>query len=191
MKDHHGMCKRLSKYFNPFGYIVVHSYLPALVIFTGYTWHLTTSEGRTFRCPSSPESRDDCLEKYDEQYNSPFPLYRFVLLCLVPLLVVCIACSWCFVKSRVDVLETALKAEGKPSLPTKSDNQKSYKGPSYAVFLHFTNCNYPWPQSIPQYWIWLNRSIFIHTKIIFTWKILQEDSLDHHGFRCHLRLTGR
>ena len=101
----------LSRYFSPFGYIVALSYLPALVIFTGYTGHLRTSERRTFRCPSSPESRDDCLGKYDEQYNSPFPLYGFVLLCFVPLFAVCIAYSWCFVKSRVDELETALKAD--------------------------------------------------------------------------------
>ena len=101
----------LSKYFSPFGYIVAVSYLPALVIFTACTGHLRTSERRTFRCPSSPESRDDCLGKYDEQYNSPFPLYGFVVLCFVPLLAVCIAYSWCFVKSRVDELETTLKAD--------------------------------------------------------------------------------
>ena len=101
----------LSKYFSPFGYIVALSYLPALVTFSGYTGHLRTSERRTFRCPSSPESRDDCLGKYDEQYNSPFPLYGFALLCFVPLLAVCIAYSWCCVKSRVDELETALKAD--------------------------------------------------------------------------------
>ena len=101
----------LSKYFSPFGYIVALSYLPALVIFTGYTGHLRTSERRTFRCPSSPKSRDDCLGKYDEQYNSPFPLYGFVLLCFVPLLAVCIAYSWCVVKSRVDELETVMKAD--------------------------------------------------------------------------------
>ncbi|KAJ7393293.1 hypothetical protein OS493_006262 [Desmophyllum pertusum] len=100
-----------SKYFSSFGYIVALSYLPALITFAGYTGSLRTSERRTFRCPSSPDSRDDCLVKYDEQYNSPFPLYGFVFVCFVPLLVVCIAYSWCFVKSRVDELETALKPD--------------------------------------------------------------------------------
>ena len=101
----------LSKYFSSFGYIVAVLHLPALVTFLGFTGKLRTSERRTFRCPSSPDSRDDCLAKYDEQYNSPFPLYGFVLLCFVPQLAVCIAYSWCFVKSRVDELETALKAD--------------------------------------------------------------------------------
>ena len=101
----------LSKYFSSFGYIVAISYVPALVIFAGYTGQLRTSERRSFRCPSSPDSRDDCLVKYDEQFNSPFPLYGFVLLCFVPPLAVCIAYSWCFVKSRVDELEAALKAD--------------------------------------------------------------------------------
>ncbi len=101
----------LSKYFSPFGYIVAVLQLPALATFLGFTGTLRTSERRTFRCPSSPDSRDDCLAKYDEQYNSPFPLYGFVLLSFVPQLAVCIAYSWCFVKSRVDELEAALKAD--------------------------------------------------------------------------------
>ena len=107
----------LSKYFSSFGYIVAVSQLPALVIFAAYAGHLRTSERRTFRCPSSPKSRDDCLGKYDEHHNSPFPLYGFVLLCFVPLLAVCIAYSWCFVKSRVDELETALKADSENPRP--------------------------------------------------------------------------
>ena len=101
----------LAKYFSPFGYIVAISHVPVLVSFVAATGALRTSERRRFSCPSSPNSRDDCLGKYDEQYNSPLPLYGFVLLCFVPLLAVCIAYSWCFVKSRVDELETALKAD--------------------------------------------------------------------------------
>ena len=100
-----------AKYFSPFGYIVAISHVPVLVSFVAATGALRTSERRRFSCPSSPDSRDDCLGKYDEQYNSPFPLYGFVLLCFVPLLVVCIGYSWCFVKSRVDELETTLKAD--------------------------------------------------------------------------------
>ncbi len=101
----------LSKYFSSYGYIVAVFHLPTLALFLGFTGTLRTSERRTCRCPSSPDSRDDCLAKYDEQYNSPFPLYGFVLLSFVPQLVVCIAYSWCFVKSRVDELETALKPD--------------------------------------------------------------------------------
>ena len=108
-----------SKYFSSFGYIVAVSYVPALVIFAGYTGQLRTSERRSFRCPSAPNSRDDCLVKYDEQYNTPFPLYGFVLLCFVPLLAVCIAYSWCFVKSRVDELEAALKADPENPRPRR------------------------------------------------------------------------
>ena len=101
----------LAKYFSPFGYIVAISHVPVLVSFLAATGSLRTSERRRFSCPSSPNSRDDCLRKYDEQYSSPFPLYAFVLLCFVPSLLVCIAYSWCFVKSRVDELESALKAD--------------------------------------------------------------------------------
>ena len=101
----------LAKYFSPFGYIVAIFHVPVLLSFVGVTLAWRTSERERFSCPSSPDSRDDCLGKYDEQYNSPLPLYGFVLLCFVPLLAVCIAYSWCFVKSRVDELETALRAD--------------------------------------------------------------------------------
>ena len=101
----------LAKYFSSFGYVVAVFHLPALVTLFALTLHFRTSERGRFSCPTSPDSRDHCLHKYDEQYNSPLPLYGFVLVCFVSLLAVCIAYSWCFVKSRVDELETALKAD--------------------------------------------------------------------------------
>ena len=100
----------LSKYFSSFGYVVAALHVPALVTFAAVTGQLRTSERRTFRCDVT-DCREDCLRAYDAQYNSPFPLYGFVLLCFVPLLVVCIAYSWCFVKSRVDEIEAAMKPD--------------------------------------------------------------------------------
>ena len=122
-----------SKYFSSFGYVVALFHLPPLVIFSGYTGSLRTSERRTFSCPSSPDSRDDCLVKYDERYNSPFPLYAFVLLCLLPPLAVCIAYSWCFVKSRVDEIEIALKPD--PENPRPRPRLKTRRV-FYCYFLH-------------------------------------------------------
>ncbi|PFX15250.1 Protein NLRC3 [Stylophora pistillata] len=72
---------------------------------------LRTSERRRFSCPSSHDSRDDCLRKYEEQIYSGLPFYGFVLLCFASLLAVCITYSWCFVKSRVDEIEIALKPD--------------------------------------------------------------------------------
>ena len=100
----------LSKYFSSFGYVVAAFHVPALVTFAAVTGQLRTSERRTFRCNIS-DCRDDCLREYDEQFNSPIPLYGFALLSFVPLLVVCIAYSWCFVKSRVDEIEAAMKPD--------------------------------------------------------------------------------
>ncbi len=113
-----------TKCFSSFGFVVAFLNLPALVIFAGYTGQLRSSERKSFSCPSSPDSRDDCLVKYDEQYNSPFPLYGFVLLCFVPQLVVCIAYARCCAVSRVDELEAALKADPenprrRPRVPTR------------------------------------------------------------------------
>ena len=99
-----------SKYFSYFGYVVAALHVPALVVFAAVTIQLRISERRTFRC-DVPDCRDDCLKKYDEQYNSPLPLYAFALLYFVPSLVVCIAYSWCCVKSRVDEIEAAMKPD--------------------------------------------------------------------------------
>ncbi|XP_078355852.1 uncharacterized protein LOC144640629 [Oculina patagonica] len=123
----------LYKYFSPFGYIVAALYLPTLVVLASYTGYLRTSERENFRCPSSPDSRDDCLVLYYEQYDSPFPLYGFFLLCFVPQLAVCIAYSWCYVKSRVDELEAALKAD--PENPRRRPRVTTRRV-FYSYFLH-------------------------------------------------------
>ena len=122
-----------SKYFSSFGYIVALFHLLPLVIFSGYTGHLRTSERTTFSCPSFPDSRDDCLVKYDEHYNSPFPPYGFVLLCFLPPLAVSIAYSWCFVKSRVDEIEIALKPD--PEVPRPRPILRTRRV-FYSYFLH-------------------------------------------------------
>ena len=122
-----------SKYFSSFGYVVALFHLPPLIIFSGYTGSLRTSERRTFSCPSSSDSRDDCLVKYDEHYNSPFPLYGFVLLCFLPPLAVCIAYSWCFVKSRVDEIEIALKPDPENPRPRRRLRTRRV---FYSYFLH-------------------------------------------------------
>ena len=99
-----------SKYFSSFGYVVAALQVPALVTFAAVTGALKASERRTFRCDVS-DCRDDCLGSYDEKYNSAFPLYGFVLSCFAPLVIVSIAYSWCFVKSRVDEIEAAMKSD--------------------------------------------------------------------------------
>ena len=71
--------------------------------------------------------------KYDEHYNSPFPLYGFVLLCFLPPLAVSIAYSWCFVKSRVDEIEIALKPD--PEDPRPRPRLRTRRV-FYSYFLH-------------------------------------------------------
>ena len=99
----------LAKYFSPFGYIVAVFHLLALTALATAAGVLRTSERRRFSCPSSPDSKDDCLRQYDKQVYFGLPFYGFVLFCLASVLAVCIAYSWCFVKSRVDEIEIALK----------------------------------------------------------------------------------
>ena len=99
----------LAKYFSPFGYIVAVFHLLALTALTTAAGVLRTSERRRFSCPSSPDSKDDCLRQYDKLVYSGLPFYGFVLFCFASVLTVCIAYSWCFVKSRVDEIEIALK----------------------------------------------------------------------------------
>ena len=122
----------LSKYFSSFGFVVAALHIPALVTFAAVAGQLRTSERRTFRCDAT-DCRHDCLREYDERFNSPFPLYAFVLLCFVPSLAVCITYSWCFVKSRVDDIEAAMKPD--PENPCRRPRVKTRRVFCY-YFLH-------------------------------------------------------
>ena len=120
----------LAKYFSPFGYIVAVFHLLALIALATVAGVLRTSERRRFSCPSSPDSSDDCLRQYDEQVYSSLPFYGFVLFCFASLLAVCITYSWCFVKSRVDEIEIALKPN--PESPRRRPRVKTRR-----VFLSY------------------------------------------------------
>ena len=127
----------LSKYYSSFGYVVAALHVPALVIFAAVTGQLRTSERRTFRCDVS-DCREDCLREYDEQFNSPIPLYGFALLSFVPLVLVCIAYSWCFVKSRVDEIETAMKPNPENTRPRpRVTTKKVFRSYSIHLLLRF------------------------------------------------------
>lgn len=123
----------LAKYFSPFGYIVAVFHLLALTALATAAGVLRTSERRRFSCPSSPDSKDDCLRQYDKQVYFGLPLYGFVLFCFASVLAVCIAYSWCFVKSRVDEIEIALKPN--PESPRRRPRVKTRRV-FWSYFVH-------------------------------------------------------
>ena len=114
----------LVKYFSRVGYIAAFFHLLALLSLLAATVLLRSNERLRFSCQSASHLRDYCLVGYDEQYT-PLPLHGFVLLCFVPSVVMCITYSWCFVKSRVDELETALKAD--PENPRRRPREASHR----------------------------------------------------------------
>ena len=92
--------------FSLFGYMVAIVYFFAGVVFVGITSKLRLNERRTFLCDFSGAQPADklilqaqCFDKYDQHYNTPLPLYVFVLLNFSTVIVVCLVYSWCFVKS--------------------------------------------------------------------------------------------
>lgn len=123
----------LAKYFSPFGYIVAVFHLLALTALATAAGVLRTSERRRFSCPSSPDSKDDCLRQYDKLVYSGLPYYGFVLFCFASVLTVCIAYSWCFVKSRVDEIEIALKPN--PESPRRRPRVKTRRV-FWSYFVH-------------------------------------------------------
>ena len=123
----------LAKYFSPFGYIVAVFHLLALTALATAAGVLRTSERRRFSCPSSPDSKDDCLRQYDKQVYFGLPFYGFVLFCFASVLAVCIAYSWCFVKSRVDEIEIALKPN--PESPRRRPRVKTRRV-FWSYFVH-------------------------------------------------------
>lgn len=123
----------LAKYFSPFGYIVAVFHLLAFTALATAAGVLRTSERRRFSCPSSPDSKDDCLRQYDKLVYSGLPFYGFVLFCFASVLTVCIAYSWCFVKSRVDEIEIALKPN--PESPRRRPRVKTRRV-FWSYFVH-------------------------------------------------------
>lgn len=123
----------LAKYFSPFGYIVAVFHLLALTALATAAGVLRTSERRRFSCPSSPDSKDDCLRQYDKQVYFGLPFYGFVLFCFASVLAVCIAYSWCFVKSRVDEIEIAFKPN--PESPRRRPRVKTRRV-FWSYFVH-------------------------------------------------------
>ena len=104
-------------YFSVFGYTVAVLYLFTGVTLLGITATFETRESRNFVCDVRDTLSDknfvrgQCYEQYKQQYNSPFPLYGFVLLSFGTVTGVCVAYSWCFAKSRVDEIENAFKPD--------------------------------------------------------------------------------
>ena len=101
--------------FSLFGYMVAIVYFFAGVVFVGITSKLRLNERKTFLCDFSGAQPADklflqaqCFDKYEQHYNSPLPLYVFVLLNFATVIVVCLVYSWCCVKSRVDKLQAAV-----------------------------------------------------------------------------------
>ena len=110
--------------FSLFGYIVAILFLFAGVVFVGITSKLRFNERRTFLCNFSGVLPADkkflqaqCFDKYEQQYNSPLPFYVFVLSNFATVIVVCLAYSWCCVKSRVDKLQAAITPDAENPRP--------------------------------------------------------------------------
>ena len=127
----------LAKYFSRVGYFGAFLLLPALLVLFQATSTLRSNEQLRFSCQSAPHIRVKCLATYDKRYT-PLPLSGFVLLSFVPLVVICISYSWCFMKSRVDELETALKRD--PENPHSRPGRESRRVFS-CYFIHlFSRC---------------------------------------------------
>lgn len=126
--------------FSLFGYIVAILYVFAGVVFVGITSKLRLNERGTFLCDFSDAQQADksflqaqCFEKYEQHYNSPLPLYVFVLLNFAAVILVCLVYSWCCVKSRVEKLQAAIKPDAENPRPRpRIETRRVF----YLYFLH-------------------------------------------------------
>lgn len=99
------------KSFNVWGYVVALLYLATGITFTGITGHLRSGEKEGFRCKVDSRAslhqrfvEAECFSKYKQKFNSPFPLYGFVLVAFGTVTTVCVIYSFCS-KSRVEEIE--------------------------------------------------------------------------------------
>lgn len=109
--------------FGLFGYTVAALFLSTGVVFVGITSKLRVSERRKFLCDFRDSlsgknfHQAQCFENYEQQHNSPVPLYVFVLLSFASGSIVCLVYSWCCVKSRVDKLEAVMTPDAENPRP--------------------------------------------------------------------------
>ena len=101
----------IPKCFNVWGYLAAILYLFIGVTFTGITAHLRSNERESFRCKVDGKTvrqrfvEAECFTKYQRTFNSPMPLYGFVVMTFGAVLVVCAIYSFC-IKSRVEEIES-------------------------------------------------------------------------------------
>ena len=106
----------VSKRFGNVGYAFVILHFICLLVLTGITAALRANEIATFSCSVDQQSAETyqkqinkaCLAEYDQVYNSPIPLYGFVLLSIGLSVVVSVVYSL-IVRTRVDEIESNYK----------------------------------------------------------------------------------
>ena len=106
----------VSKRFGNVGYAFVILHFICLLVLTGITAALRANEIATFSCSVDQQSTETyqkqvnkaCLAEYDQVYNSPIPLYGFVLLSIGLSVVVSVVYSL-IVRTRVDEIESNYK----------------------------------------------------------------------------------
>ena len=106
------------KRFGIVGYSCVIVHFLCGLVFTVYTAVLSESEKAKFSCSVDPKSTNvhkkqvdqSCFTRYDQAYNSPLPLYGFVLLSIGSGILVSVIYSQ-IVSTRVDEIESSVEGE--------------------------------------------------------------------------------
>lgn len=124
-------------YFSWASYCVVVLYVVAGVVFVPFTVILRHREEDKFQCNFSPDTQSttykdevtkNCYTKYDEQYNSPVPLYGILFSSLASVLVVCFIYS--------SYMRTRAKSRVAPIINAEAPTQRIRRRVFYLYLLH-------------------------------------------------------
>ena len=131
------------KRFGSVGYSCLIVHLLCGLALTVYIAVLSDSENGKFSCIGDAKSTNlhkkqvdqTCFTKYDQAYNSPLPLYGFVLLSIGSSVLVSVIYSQ-IVSNRVDEIESSHERQNGGEAETRGQNRRTVYV-FYAYFFHF------------------------------------------------------
>ena len=131
------------KRFGIFGYLCVIVHFLCGLVFTVYTAVLSDSENVKFSCSVDAKSTTVhkkqvdqlCFTRYDQAYNSPLPLYGFVLLSIGSGILVSFIYSQ-IVSNRVDQIESSHEPQNGGEAERHESNRRRTVYVFYSYFFH-------------------------------------------------------
>ena len=134
------------KRFGIVAYICIILHLLCGTAFIAVTGALRASENGKFSCSVDPKSTatykkhvdQSCFSRYDQIYNSPVPLYGFVVLSIGSTLLVSVIYSL-IVRNRIDEIESSLERQTDNEAGNAHGDERRTRRTVYVIYRYFSH----------------------------------------------------